>query len=99
MHDTLEIFGARLQDLQELWRRTVARRLHARTAHIVSNASEILFGDPSDDIRRAAQIPEQPALSPEAIREACRYGFIAVFGIRQKCLFYLPHLAVKILNS
>ncbi|MEX2264436.1 MAG: GSU2403 family nucleotidyltransferase fold protein [Bryobacteraceae bacterium] len=80
MRDTLEVFGARLHELRELWRLIVAPQLHARNARIVSKASEVLFGNLSDDIRRAAQISEQRGLSPEAIREACQYGFIQVFG-------------------
>ena len=80
MHDTLEVFGARLHELQELWRRIVAPQLRARNSRIVSKASEVLFDNLSDDIRRAAQISDQRRLSPEAIREACQYGFIQVFG-------------------
>jgi hypothetical protein len=48
-------------------------------AHTVSKESEALFGEVSDDIRRAAEISAERALSPAAIREVC-YGFIQVFG-------------------
>jgi len=80
MHDTLEVFGTRLPELQELWRSIVAPQLQPRSASIVSKASEVLFGELSDDIRRAAEISAERALAPDAIREACRYGFIQVFG-------------------
>jgi hypothetical protein len=80
MHDTLEVFGARLHELQDLWLRIVAPRLPVRHAGTVSKAAEVLFGHISDDIRRAAQISKERALTPEAIREACQYGFIQVFG-------------------
>jgi hypothetical protein len=79
MHDTLEVFGARLHELQELWRRALRPRLQARNANTVSKASEVLFGNLSDDIRRAAEISAERALAPEAIREACQYGFTQVF--------------------
>ena len=79
IHDTLEVFGARLQELQELWRWIVSPQLHARSVKIMSKASDVLFGNVSDDIRRAAQISDQRGLSPEAIREAGQYGFIQVF--------------------
>lgn len=79
MHDTFEVFGAHLRELQELWQRIVAPGLHARNASILSRASEVLFGNLSDDIRRAAQISDQRRLSPGAIREACQYGFVQVF--------------------
>jgi hypothetical protein len=80
MHDTLEVFGARLPELAELWRNIVAPQLHLRSASTVSNAPAALFGELSDDIRRAAEISAERALSPEAIRKACRYGFVHVFG-------------------
>jgi hypothetical protein len=79
IHDTLEVFGARLPELRELWRKIVAPQLQPRSARTVSKASEFLFGDLSDDIRRAAEISAERALSPEAITAACRYGFTEVF--------------------
>jgi hypothetical protein len=79
MHDTLEVFGARLPELHEMWRSIVAPQLQRRSANVVSKASEALFGELSDDIRRAAEIAPERALSPEAIREACHYGFVQVF--------------------
>jgi hypothetical protein len=80
MHDTLEVFGARLQEMRELWRNVVAPKLNARSATKVSRAPEVLFVELSDDIRRASEISTERALSPQAIREACRFGFIQVFG-------------------
>jgi hypothetical protein len=65
--------------MQKLWRRIVAPQLRDRNANTVSKASEVLFGNLSDDIRRAAEISEERALAPEAIREACQYGFTQVF--------------------
>lgn len=79
MHDTLEVFGARLPELRDLWRSDVAPRLSARASATVLKASERLFGALSDDIRRAARISTDRGLSPESIREACRYGFVQVF--------------------
>jgi len=80
LHDTLEVFGARLHELHELWLAIVAPGLHTRNTNTVSKAAEILFGNLSDDIRRAAQISAERALSPDTIREACQYGFSQVFG-------------------
>jgi hypothetical protein len=79
MHDTFEVFGERLPELRELWRNIVATRLSPRARSVVSRAAEVLFGDLSDDIRRAAEISAERALSPEVVREACRYGFSQVF--------------------
>ena len=80
MHDTLQVFGARLHELQELWQENVARQLHVRNVRLVSKASQILFGDLSDDTRRSARISDERGPSPEAIREACHDGFSQVFG-------------------
>jgi hypothetical protein len=80
MHDTLEVFAARLQKMRELWRDVVAPKLNARSATKVSRAPEVLFVELSDDIRRASEISTERVLSPQAIREACRFGFIQVFG-------------------
>lgn len=80
MHDTLEVFGARLQALEMLWRSKVAERLHTRTLSAVSNASHDLFGVLTDDVRRSAEISAERALSPETIRNACQYGLVRIFG-------------------
>jgi hypothetical protein len=80
MHDTLEVFGARLPALHELWRTTVAPKLQPASQRKVLTASRVLFWEVSDDIRRAAEISAERALSPEGIRAACHYGFAKVFG-------------------
>jgi hypothetical protein len=80
MHDTLQVFGARLPELQEIYRTIVVPQLKRRAASAVSTASKVLFGELSDDLRRAAQISAERALSPNAIKEVCRYGFTHVFG-------------------
>jgi hypothetical protein len=78
MHDTLEVFGARLSELRDSWRSTVAPRLSASALSAVLKAPDRLFGALTDDIRRAARISTERALSPESIREACRFGFAQV---------------------
>jgi hypothetical protein len=80
MHDTMEVFGARLPELRDLWRTVVAPQVTGRTALAISGASETLFGKVSDDVRRASQISVERGLSPEAIRAACSHGFDQVFG-------------------
>lgn len=79
MHDTLEVFGASLVEMRTLWENIVARKLHPRNTRTVSKAAEILFGRISDDIRRAAEISDERALSAEAVRATCHYGFTKVF--------------------
>jgi hypothetical protein len=80
MHDTLEVFGSRLKELRALWQDAVQPQLSERAGRTVLKASESLFGELSDDIRRAVEISAERVLSPEGLREACRYGFTQVFG-------------------
>ncbi len=80
IHDTLEVFGARLAELRDLWQRSVAPQLHKRDAAKVTRAADMIFADVTDDVRRASQISAERQLSPNSIREACRYGFMEVFG-------------------
>jgi hypothetical protein len=80
VHDTLEVFGGRVPELGESWRNTIAPKLNRRVINTVSNASEVLFGALSNDLRRAAEISAERALSAELIRETCQYGFREVFG-------------------
>jgi hypothetical protein len=80
IHDTIEIFGERLPELRDMWVNVVAKELHPNSRKKVSRASHDLFGAVTDDIRRAALISRERALSPEAIQRACYYGFIEIFG-------------------
>lgn len=80
MRDTIEVFGARLAGLADLWRSDVAGHLQSRHSNMVSRASREMFGQVSDDIRRAAEISTERALDPEEIRQACYHGFTEVFG-------------------
>jgi hypothetical protein len=80
MRDTLEVFGARLADLANLWRSDVAGHLTSRHSKAVSRASREMFAEVSDDIRRAVGISAERALDPEELRQACYYGFNEVFG-------------------
>jgi hypothetical protein len=79
IHDTLEIFGTRLEELRQEWEGNVAPRMHVRMATEVRKSAQRLFGAVSDDVRRAARIPEDRRLSAENVAEACRFGFEAVF--------------------
>lgn len=80
MHDTLEVFGARLPALHELWRTAVAPKLHPRSKRKVLAAPRDLFQEVNDDIRGAARISVERALLPEAIRGACHHGFTRIFS-------------------
>jgi hypothetical protein len=74
LHDTLQLFGARLPELRSEWLSCVKPQLHVKSAAIVERAPEVLFGTVSDSIRSAALMAAGRVLSPEAIREACQFG-------------------------
>lgn len=79
IHDTLEVFAPRLQELAELWREFVAPQLPARAVRTVMQAQTAVFGQLSDDVRRASEVAGTRGRSPEAIREACNYGLGQLF--------------------
>jgi hypothetical protein len=80
IHHTLETFGARVADLRAEWINKIRSRLHARSVRLVEHAADTLFGGMSVPVREASPIAQGRALSPEAIREVCSFGFKQVFG-------------------
>ena len=78
MYDTLQTFGAQLAELRQLWKNAIPS-LPARSAKTVGRASQRVFGQLSDDIRRAAEISGERGLPPDEMRAACHYGFREVF--------------------
>jgi hypothetical protein len=79
IHDTLEIFGARLGDLSREWNTHVKRRIHPRSVRKIERASTDLFDVVSDEIREAARMAGARNPSPEAVRERCNFGLRQVF--------------------
>jgi hypothetical protein len=74
IHDTLQVFGSRLDDLRNEWTGTVRPALHAQAARKIETAHDRLFGKTTDVIRHAASIAAGRRLTPEAVRESCQYG-------------------------
>ena len=74
IHDTLQVFGARLDDLRIEWTDRVRPSLHRKAVKEIETASDWLFGEMTDVIREAAGIAADRRLSPEGVRESCRYG-------------------------
>jgi hypothetical protein len=79
IHDTFETFGALIADLREEWINKIRSRLHPRSVGLVERAADTLFGGMSDPVREASRIVQDRALSPQAIREVCSFGFKQVF--------------------
>jgi hypothetical protein len=74
IHDTLQVFGARLDGLRIEWTDRVRPSLHRNAVKEIETASDWLFGEMTDVIREAAGIAADRRLSPEGVRENCRYG-------------------------
>ena len=80
IHDTLELFGHRLENLRTEWRERVQPRLVAKTATDIKRCREAQFGEVTDVIREAARIPQDRTLRPERLRATCEYGLERIFG-------------------
>ena len=80
IHDTLELFGASLRELQRLWVEVVRPDLPAKTARRVESTARDLFAEVTDTIREAARIPQDRQLPPENAQRACEYGLGEILG-------------------
>lgn len=80
IHDTLEIFGARLDDLNREWGTEVKPQIHPNAARKIQRGANDLFGDVNDAIRDASQMTGARKLSPEAVRERCNFGLARIFN-------------------
>ena len=80
IHDTLELFGASLDELQRLWIDAVRSAMPAKTARRVKAIVQESFAEVTDTIREAARIPQDRRLLPENIQRACEYGLGQVLG-------------------
>jgi hypothetical protein len=78
LHDTLQLFGARLPELRSEWLSCVKLQLHTKSVAVIQRAPEVLFGRVSDSIRSAALMAEGRILTPEAIRETCQFGLTRI---------------------
>lgn len=80
IHDTLELFGAKLEELQEIWLNSVKPKLSAKLAQEIIDLTNKQYSSVTDIIREASQIPQDRRLSPEAMQGACEYGLNEIFG-------------------
>jgi hypothetical protein len=80
IHDTLEVFGGRLEALNAEWESRIAPRLHGNHVKVVRKASDRIFGGVTDTIRDAAIMAAGRDLNPESVREACQFGLRQLFG-------------------
>ena len=81
IHDTIDTFATRIDDLSAEWVRNIRHELHANSVRAVESAAATLFGAVTDSIRAASRIVQARNLTPEAIRETCNFGFTRIFGL------------------
>jgi len=79
MHDTIETFAARIDELHAEWATNIRPLVHANSVRTVQRASASLFGAVTDPIRAASRIVQGRNLTPEAVRETCNLGFARIF--------------------
>ena len=74
IHDTLQVFGARLEDLREEWDFRTRPQLSTKARKTAETAPAWLFGTVTDSIRVAATMAVGRRLAPESVHDACAYG-------------------------
>jgi hypothetical protein len=82
MHDTIEIFATRIDELRAEWVTNIRPELHANNVRTVQSAATTLFGAVTDPIRAASRIGQGRILTPDSIRERCNLGFSRIFKTR-----------------
>jgi len=75
IYDTIELFGALLDEFHETWKRDISPALGDRLSNTVLTLSKGTFSNINDVIRAAARIPQDRKLSPEQIQQTCLLAF------------------------
>ncbi len=78
IHDTLELYGARLEELHRLWMQRVRPQFGKHADVVVSRARDY-FKDVTDDIRRGGLVASGRDLEPETLRLRCQVALKQVF--------------------
>jgi hypothetical protein len=81
VHDTLELYGARLDLLNQTWRESIRPRIGG-TAEEVEDLARQYFADVTDDIRRAVLVAGERKLDPETLRRRCDVGLSTCLGLQ-----------------
>jgi len=79
IHDTLELFAPELDALARIWRANVRGTLHDRWERELHRARARVFGEPNDQVRDAAAMPQDRELDPERMRAMCRAALGEIF--------------------
>ncbi|HEU4559161.1 MAG TPA: GSU2403 family nucleotidyltransferase fold protein [Longimicrobium sp.] len=82
IHDTIDLFGARLNELSALWHERIRKSVGRRAANDVERLAGEMFAEVTDVIRSTARIPQDRTLTPEELRARCAYGLEMIFHQR-----------------
>ena len=82
IHDTLELFGASLEELRRLWVEQLRPAMPAKTARRAVAAAKAAFEGVTDAIREAARMPQDRRPEAGHIRLACQYGLGEILAPR-----------------
>jgi hypothetical protein len=79
IHDTLELFGSKLEELNQRWRAEMVPALPPGTNDSVTTAINAHFHELSDTFRDAAQIPQDRVLDPPTMHARFLHGLEVLF--------------------
>lgn len=79
IHDTIQVFGAHLDEISRLWREQVQPTLTASQTAGVRAVQQKIFAAVSEAIREAARIPADRSMRAEDIRAGCELGLSVIF--------------------
>lgn len=74
MYDPVEVFSESLDELQKIFRKDVASKLHPRRVAELERSADKLFGEVEDTTREAALMATGRKLSPERLAETTQAG-------------------------
>lgn len=80
IHDTLELFGPLLPQLNSLWKESINPALHEKTSNKAVELARATFSSVTDTIREAVRIPQDRKLSPDNLQAACQLALTRVFA-------------------
>jgi nucleotidyltransferase-like protein len=83
VHDTLQLFAPKLDELNVLWNTSVRTVLPNATATRVLRLANEQFGRVTDTIRAAVRLPADRTISPERFRAACSLGLEELLETRK----------------
>jgi len=80
IHDTLELFGAQLPALAEIWKQRVEVNLTDKQRRDIGAGVTEMFSTITDTLRNAALIPQDRTLSPERMQAFCEAALEEMLG-------------------